>query len=167
MTQTTVNYAVVLSQMEIPGEIIEQAWESFKKLPGLKEIFSNPTIDRKKKYEIIKRIFPKELQNFFRYVSDHGDMREVDEIFTVYQEYMKKQNGILKAVLFCVTFPEQEQKKQIEMFLKRKYTSRKVELEIVQDLSLLGGFLLKVGSEEYDWSLRGRLKRLKEKMIRR
>ena len=35
---------------------------------------------------------------------------------------------------------------------------------MVRDDSLLGGFLLRVGSDEYDWSIKGRMDRLAQEL---
>ena len=45
-------------------------------------------------------------------------------------------------------------------FLKKQYQAEEVNLTIVREPSLIGGFLLRVQGEEYDYSLRGRLNRM-------
>jgi len=42
-----------------------------------------------------------------------------------------------------------------------------VELTLTEDKSLVGGFVLRAGDREYDWSLIGRYKKLKQKLTRR
>ena len=62
----------------------------------------------------------------------------------------------IKAVLRCVVRPDEKQTNGFVSFLKREYQTDDVELDIVEDQKIWGGFILEVGSEEYDWSLRGR-----------
>ena len=62
----------------------------------------------------------------------------------------------IKAVLRCVVRPDEKQTNGFVSFLKREYQTDDVELDIVEDPKIWGGFILEVGSEEYDWSLRGR-----------
>ena len=64
----------------------------------------------------------------------------------------------LHAVHRCVTRPSDEQKTKFIEFLAAKYSVRKedVELEVVLEPKVHGGFILDVGSDEYDWSTRGR-----------
>lgn len=62
----------------------------------------------------------------------------------------------IKAVLRCVVRPDEKQTNGFVSFLKREYQTDDVELDIVEDSKIWGGFILEVGSEEYDWSLRGR-----------
>ncbi|MGO5312892.1 F0F1 ATP synthase subunit alpha [Bilifractor sp. LCP21S3_A7] len=69
------------------------------------------------------------------------------------------ENGKLHAVLRCVTEPSEEQRQKFVQFLKNKYEledTDQVNLEIVQDPDVHGGFILDIGSDEYDWSTRGR-----------
>ena len=76
----------------------------------------------------------------------------------------KKNNPVvLHAKLRCVTAPNSEQKARFEEFIRREYDAQNVELEVVIDPSVVKGFILSVGSHEYDWSLRGRQKQLSEK----
>ena len=64
----------------------------------------------------------------------------------------------------CTAPPSEEQKKGMEAFLCGKYGAKKANIEVSQDPALLGGFILRVGSDEYDWSMRGRLNRLEQRL---
>ena len=44
----------------------------------------------------------------------------------------------------------------------RECKVKAVDLKLVQDQSLIGGFILEAGGKTYDWSLRGRYHRLKK-----
>ena len=48
----------------------------------------------------------------------------------------------------------------MEAFLCGRYGADQALIEIRHDASLLGGFILRVGNDEYDWSMKGRLDRL-------
>lgn len=62
----------------------------------------------------------------------------------------------LEAELRCVTEPTKEQKERFEAFLQRQYHAAAVQLKITQDPSLVSGFVLSVGPDQYDWSAAGR-----------
>ena len=72
--------------------------------------------------------------------------------------------GAGAAVLLAKKAKEEEQKKGMEKFLCEKYNARKAHIEVRQDASVLGGFILRVGSDEYDWSVKGRLDRLAQSL---
>ena len=84
----------------------------------------------------------------------------MDEIFAAYDKCMDEKNRTLNAVLICTVDPSAEQKEGMEAFLCRKYGAEKAQIEVRHDADLLGGFILRVGSDEYDWSMKGRLDRL-------
>ncbi|MEW3583881.1 F0F1 ATP synthase subunit delta, partial [[Clostridium] symbiosum] len=80
---------------------------------------------------------------------------------------LRRQDGILRAELTCVTPPSEEQLQGMKKYLCRRYRKNDVTFDIREDASLLGGFILKAGDFEYDYSLDGRLKRLQHKLTRR
>ena len=63
-----------------------------------------------------------------------------------------------------MTPPTAEQLGQIREFLRKKYENEELPLELVEDKSLLGGFCITVGSEEYDWSMKGRLTQMRNRL---
>lgn len=65
------------------------------------------------------------------------------------------------AKLYCVTPPDEAQRRGIADFLQRTYGVRP-EIEVVIDKSVVGGFRLEYGDNVYDWSAQGRLDRLKQ-----
>ena len=70
---------------------------------------------------------------------------------------------ILHAVLRYVTAPSAEQLEGIRAFLAQKHGAP-VEVELVEDPSLVSGFTITLGNEEYDWSAAGRLAQLKQRI---
>ncbi len=69
----------------------------------------------------------------------------------------------VKAILRCVTQPDEKQQEGFRRFLARQYKVEdpgKIELEIRKEPSLGGGFVLDIGSDEYDWSVNGRAKQI-------
>lgn len=76
---------------------------------------------------------------------------------------VNKKNAPVKAKLYCITPPTDEQKKGIAEFLAKKYGSRP-EIEVAEDRSLVGGFRLEVCGDVYDWSAKGRVEKLKERI---
>lgn len=66
--------------------------------------------------------------------------------------------------LSYVTPPTEEQVQKIKEFLGRKYNLVETDLQMEQDASLGGGFILSAGDDIYDWSTGGRIKQLSEKL---
>ena len=73
----------------------------------------------------------------------------------------------IEAMLLYVTKPDEKRLKGIEEFIKNKYGVSDVEIQMKEDRSLKGGFILRVENEEYDWSHRGRLRQLRTLLEKR
>lgn len=167
MTHTAINYAMVLYELGLPGPVVEAAQGALQAVPQIKQVLTSPVVAGSKKHRIIERIFPKEIQNFLKVLCDHQRAAYIDEVFTAYHEYTCKQKGILIATMYYVTEPGEGQLKKIKELLCEKYQSNDVELNLVKDPGLIGGFIIRTGNLETDWSMRGRLKQLEQKLIRR
>lgn len=159
-----VRYARILYDLGIPAEKIQKTRDIFDEVPQLHDIFVNPTISSGRKMKVIDRVFPEEMRNFLKVVCRYQRMDLIPEIFTAYDDYCDEQNKVLNAALTCTAPPSEEQKKGMEAFLCRKYGAEKAHIEISRDETLLGGFVLRVGSDEYDWSVKGRLNRLEQRL---
>ena len=73
----------------------------------------------------------------------------------------ERKKSKVSAKLYCVTPPDEAQKKGIADFLERTCGVRP-EIEIIEDKSLVGGFRLEYGDKVYDWSAQGRVEKLKD-----
>lgn len=159
MTQLSKNYAKVLYELGISGECIETA----KNLCAVKELMdalNSPIVTKKTKHRIVEKTFPKEMQNFMKKLCDNGSTGYLEEIFIAYESFVHSEKNTLEAKLVCVEPPSVEQRKKIEQFLIGEYHKSEVRLDVCMDNSLIGGFILKVNDDEYDWSLRGRIAQL-------
>ena len=88
----------------------------------------------------------------------------LDQLMDAYEEHRAERASRRKAVLRYVTPPTAEQLKEIHEFLRKKYEDENLPLELCEDKELLGGFCITVGSDEYDWSMRGRLTQMKNRL---
>ena len=88
----------------------------------------------------------------------------LDQLMDAYEERRAERASRPKATLRYVTPPTAEQLGQIRDFLRKKYENEELPLELVEDKSLLGGFCITVGSEEYDWSMKGRLTQMRNRL---
>ncbi len=155
-----VSYGRVLFGLGISDEAVEKTREILREVPRLTDIFRNPVLPLKKKYGVIDKVFPVEIRNFLKTVCRYQRMGLLHEIMAVYDRCREEQAGVLNAVLYCVTPPGPEQEEGIKAFLGRKYGAEEVRMKVRRDESLIGGFLLRVGCDEYDWSMKGRMDRL-------
>ena len=167
MTETTNNYAEVLYGLDISKEAVRDTEELFRSVPKVKELLENPVVSFAQKERIISRIFPGEIQNFLKVVCRHHKIDGIEEIIEAYKSYSLKKRKILKAELYYVTEPGEEQQAGIRKFLAGKFSADEVQLVLIEKKDLIGGFVLQAGGREFDWSLLGRYRNLKQKLTRR
>ena len=164
MTQTASNYGTVLFELGVKKEIVEKTKEIFSLTEELPKMLQSPIVSKDAKHRLIEDIFPEEIRNFLKVVCRNQRMSEIAQILFAYDKYSKKQEGIQMTTLTCVEAPDEKRLEKIREFLCEKYHKTDVKIEIVKDPALLGGFILKTGDDEYDWSLKGRLSRLEQKL---
>jgi F-type H+-transporting ATPase subunit delta len=167
MTQAATNYGQVLYELEIEKQVIDEIEELFHKTPELKKALASPVVTKAEKHRVIDRIFPRKIRNFLKVLSDHQDMSCMEDIIKAYHTYACMQEGILQAELSYVTEPDEARLGQIRQMLCEKYKKKDVEFHLIKDPGLMGGFVLRVGDIETDWSMKGRLKQLEQKLMRR
>lgn len=167
MTTAAVNYAKALWELAVPQKAAEETALLFRENPRLKECLENPLVSFEAKTRVIDRLVPEEMRNFVKVVCRHRKADSLEEIFQAYQELCRKGERTLDAELVCVTSPSTKQLEGIREFLCREFQVQKAEIRIRKDKRLIGGFILRAGGREYDWSLQGRCRRLEQKLTRR
>ncbi|SEW36621.1 ATP synthase F1 subunit delta [[Clostridium] fimetarium] len=167
MTQIAINYAKVLYELGISKKVIYDVQDILSSTPELKDALTSPIVSKQEKHNIIEKVFPKEMQNFFMVLCDYQSMEVIDQIFVAYKNYYNEKNSILVAKLIYVTAPNEEQLNKIKVMLMNKHHKKQVELSLVEDPSIIGGFIIEAENFETDWSIRGRLNQLQQRLVRR
>lgn len=167
VTQTARNYGRILLELGVtPGET-EELRRMYAGAPELFLALNSPVATEKEKYAVIVQIFPRKLWNFMKVLCDYQSVDQISDILKAYDAYFDEQSDILRAALYYVTAPDDVQRDGIKEYLGRKYGRRRVELEMIESPELIGGFVLRVGDMEEDYSLRGRLLALRQKLTGR
>ncbi len=157
-------YAKVLFALGIEKGVVERTRDVYEKCPELKEALSNPAVTKGEKYRVIAQLFPAEIHNFLKVLCDNGSGGLFEEICTFYEKICLEEQNILEAELTYAAEPSEEQMEVIKEKLIAIYNTNGVKIAMKQEASLVGGFLLRVGDQEYDYSIRGRLAKLYSKL---
>lgn len=165
MTQQAISYAQTLRKTDVSGEILQDVIDILDTVPQIQEEFENPMVGIERKHLIIDKVFPGEIRNFLKILCDNN---EFDLFKDIVEEWEKigqtTENSVNKAQLIYVTAPSEQQLTGIRKFLAKEFHNENMQLETKQDASLKSGFILRVGTKEYDWSEQGRIEQLKEQM---
>lgn len=167
MMQAAINYGQVLYERSVSEAVIEETALALKSVPELKRALNSPVVAKSSKHRIIDRVFPGEIRSFMKVLVDRRDLGLADDAFEVWRSRVCEEKGILEAELICVTEPDEKQLGAIKQMLMEKYRKNDVRLRLRKDPGLIGGFIIRVGDVETDWSLKGRLKQLEENIMRR
>ena len=130
----------------------------------LPRVLDCPVVSGREKHRLIEQLFPKEVWNFLKEMCDHGNVSEMEDVFKAYTRCYDEANGILKTVMYCAGTPDEEQLAQIKAYLAAKHHRETVELTICTQPELIGGFVLETGDLVEDYSVRGRIKNLEQKL---
>lgn len=167
MKQAAINYGQALFQSSVSREAVSCAEEIHRESRQLHQVLESPLIPQEDKEKVIEKVFPGEIWNFMKLVCRNNKAKYLSDIFLCYHGLAREADSVLKATLYYAVMPGEETIKQMKEYLCREYKARTAEMELVQDSSLLAGFMLQVGNIQYDCSTRGALARLRQRLVRR
>lgn len=142
----------------------------FKADPEVKEFLYNPLANVAEKRGLIGDVVAKaKMQdytaNFLNLLVDMGRFEALDEIAEVFEEEIMKMSGT-RAVLVRSAV-ELDDDAMLNIATKMKQISGVKEIKMKQELDrdLLAGFVVEMGDEQIDMSLKNELEMLKTEMI--
>jgi F-type H+-transporting ATPase subunit delta len=130
----------------------------------LNQFLANPLVAADSKKQVLQQILGNDLHplftNFLKLLVDKGRISFLAAILRQYQELLRKLNKtVLAEVVSAIELSENQQNKIREKVVAMTGANH-VDLQATIDPDLLGGVIIKVGSQVVDASLRGQLKRL-------
>ena len=162
-----VSYAAVLLDLDVAPEMVAEAEQTFRTYPQLTDVLSNPTISEAEKFAVIDRLFPQPLQRCLHVVCRNERMDSILEIFSEYHSMERQRRHCAHAVLEYVTPLTDAQLSAMKKMVCAKTGNPEVQLELRRNPALLGGFLLQIGDDTYDRSVRRTIRDLQKSLIRR
>lgn len=161
------NYGKVLYSLNISEEVINNTKELIRDNNYLLEVLANPTIKVKEKESVISKIFHKEIEPFIKLLCENNRISMIKDILEAYDTFILEEHSIVRAKLYYVTKPDEDEIMQIKDMVRNNYNKEGVYLELVEDKTLIGGFVLCVGNTEYNRSIKGNLLELQKTLSRR
>lgn len=79
-----------------------------------------------------------------------------------FEDELQEESNILKVEIQCITPPNEVQLEKLKEFFLAEYKADDINFIIKKDLSVVGGFNIFVGDENYDWSTLGRIRQLRK-----
>lgn len=146
------------------GSEIRSLLELMKNSPELEGFVGNPTIERENKKAVLGRVLGEEanpyMRNFLMLLVDKGRIVFIEGIGKEYLAQLRKLNQTVLAEVTSAVELREDQMSTVRDKVKTMTGAREVEIESTIDRDLLGGVIIKVGSQVLDASLRGQLRRI-------
>ena len=161
------NLNIYLEKMigeQIADREIDEALDLLQIVPEIQKQLDDPTASPENKEKIIQKIFPLQIRGLLKLLAAHCQVSELEMLKEEYHTLSAEEKQPLDCVLEYVTEPSDRQLKGIVSFLEEKYPGRVLNLIRKQNENLGSGFILRAGSQEYDWSTKGREELLKKKI---
>ena len=129
----------------------------------LTQFLANPLIDEAAKKNVLQQIATDQhplFISFLKLIVDKGRIGFLETILKQYQELLRKLRKTVLAEVTAAVELTDDQKNSIRGKVAAMTQAEQVELDVSLDPTLLGGVIIKVGSQIVDASLRGQLRRL-------
>ena len=170
-TQVLQPYASALMSLAKSNNLSEEFGNEIRSLLGLlessedlRQFLGNPLIKPDAKKAVIQQIAGEEMnplmRNFLRLLVDKGRILFLEGIGKQYLTKLRELNQTVLAEVTSAVPLSDAQKQTVREKVQAMTSARQVEIETKIDADLIGGVVIKVGSQVIDASLRGQLRRL-------
>jgi len=153
------------------GEELSLLAKTFREIPALPELLSNPAYTRAERKAFASRLIDEQLRlspglrNLLILLIENGRIRDLPAIADRYQDLADEAAGRAHVILRSAAALSEEDRRRVEEELSR-VTGKRVTLEVQMDPSLIGGLAVQVGSLVFDGSVRAQLEALKQELRR-
>ena len=152
---------------ELRGELIRFA-DALRGSTELQDLYANPGIDQAAKVNITqqlaRRMKASDLATrTLEVLLQHHRINDIDAIVAALAAYVNAALGVAVAEVRSAKSLGPDEIQQLADTLSKK-VGKKVELDITTDPKLLGGFVVKIGSEIWDASVAGKINKFRESL---
>ncbi|NEP17695.1 MAG: F0F1 ATP synthase subunit delta [Leptolyngbya sp. SIO4C1] len=129
----------------------------------LTQFLASPVVEAPAKKAVLKQVMGdanQYLVNFLLLLVDRGRIALLKPILKQFQALVRELNQTVLAEVTSAVELSDEQKETVRQKVLSMTSARQVELNTSIDPDLLGGVIIKVGSQIVDASLRGQLRRI-------
>ena len=149
-------------------EALSDFAQAISDTPELRTVLRNPQLEPQAKGGILADLAGDDdvlFRNFLQVVAEKGRAGELEEIAKEFDRLVAREERRLTVELITARELSDDEAGQILGQIQQA-AGRKVEATRSVDPDLLGGFVLQAGSYRADASVRGRLERLRQELVR-
>lgn len=167
-------YAKALFNLDVSKGVLEKRIEDFELLLGilqgeskLEHLFSAPQLKVEEKKQILHSLMQKRLDkvllSFLSFLIEKGRWSYLRQIARHYHLLVDRYLGIWEARLVTAVAIDREMEERLKLKLQKKF-DKQIKLKKEVDPNLIGGATLMLENEMIDWSLSGKLKKMKKEL---
>ena len=160
-------YLETLLSSNVSVSALEDALKIFNSSEELVQILDNPNVSQSEKHAVIDDLFAPSVRAFIAELAAEGSSAQLEEVLCAYINEIDKKNNIANATVYCTTPPNDEQLEGIKAFVCKEENAGEAKITIVNDDSLIGGFIIRVNSKEFDLSLKTKLEKIKTQVMKK
>lgn len=164
-------YAQALMSLARSRDLADRFGEDFRTLeqlledsPELRTFITNPIIGDGNKKAVLRRIMGDDtdgqLMNFLMLLVDKRRIIFLEQVIAQYLALLREINQIVLAEVISPRELNDAQRSAVEDRVRTITNARGVELKTEIDPDIIGGVIIKIGSQVLDASLRGQLRRI-------
>ncbi|MEM7578766.1 MAG: ATP synthase F1 subunit delta [Cyanobacteria bacterium P01_A01_bin.80] len=146
------------------GQNVRSLLALVKESEELRNFFANPFVEMEDKKAVLGKVVGDDtnayFRNFLMLLVDRRRIMWIEDICQQYLALLRQMNQISLAEVISAIPLSEEQQQSIKDKVKAMTSAREVELETSIDKDIIGGVIIKVGSQVIDGSLKGQLRRL-------
>jgi F-type H+-transporting ATPase subunit delta len=164
-------YAEALMSLAQQYDIADEIGDNIRSLDSLlsesselKTFLENPLLKAEEKKAVLRKIVGEEINhyllNFLLLLVDRGRIIFIEGICQKYLELLRKLNNVVLAEVTSAVRLYEGEAERLSEKIKQLTGAASVEIVTQIDPDISGGVSIKVGSQVYDASLRGQLRRI-------
>ena len=132
--------------------------------PELKAALASPVLEPEAKKAALAKLFDDQVtpsvQNLLKLLADRQRLPMMEAVLMRFLELYRELRNITLAKVTSATALSEEQQAELNRKVQAIAGSKSVEFDLVVDPSLIGGFIVSMGSQVIDASLSGQVRRL-------
>lgn len=157
----------VAEQRNEVDEVVTQAKEIlalWSECPALSEAMSSPVLEVQSKKAALEKLFSNQVTpsflNMLKLLADRQRIGVLDAVLERLLELYREQRNIALATVTSASELSEEQQAELSKKVQAAAGTDNLEITLKVDPSLIGGFVVSLGSKVIDASLAGQVRRL-------
>lgn len=175
-SRASIRYAKALLELAIEKGLLEEVhndMQSFAQVVAenrlLELMLQSPVVPHIKKFAVLQELFQSRVHpvsfSIIEIITRKNREELLPGIATEFHKLYNTQKNIQVAEV-TTTYPLDEAQRNEFLRVAREISRKQIELRETVDPKLIGGFVLQVGDQQMDQSIRTQLQRLKNQMVK-